>query len=48
MLTDMRIKGQVELMRGFSPNEIWLTSDTHLFHHRVIEYCLDLLLVLKK
>lgn len=39
MLTDMRIKEQVELMRGFSPNEIWLTSDTHLFHHRVIEYC---------
>ena len=48
MLTDMRIKEQVELIRGFSLNEIWFTSDMHFFHNRVIEYCLDLLLVLKK
>lgn len=39
MLTNMRIKEQVELMRGLSPNKIWFTSDTHFFHNRVIEYC---------
>lgn len=39
MLTDMRIKEQVELMRGFSSNEIWFISDMHFFHNRVIEYC---------
>lgn len=35
----MRIKEQVELMRGLSPNKIWFIYDTHFFHNRVIEHC---------
>lgn len=31
--------GQIEMMKGLSPNKIWFTSDTHFFHNKVVEYC---------
>lgn len=31
--------GQIEILKGLSPNKIWFTSDTHFFHNKIIEYC---------
>ena len=34
-----KLTAQIELMSGLSPRKIWFTSDTHFFHHQVVEKC---------
>lgn len=38
-MTTNKDEGQFDILRTFSPEDVWFTSDTHFWHENILRYC---------
>ena len=38
-MTTNKDEDQFDILRTFSPEDVWFTSDTHFWHENILRYC---------